>query len=256
MRAKRTPTQRAASPAPCERLAWDTNFFGVETARARGDSLTAARTKSIDQWCWRNKIAFLYFLARADDPQTVRSAEKAGFALMDVRVTYEWKATGNIPAAAGIRPFKKSDLPALLKIAHASYTDSRFYHDTHLPRKKCDKLFETWTKITCEQHPDRVFVATAGDRSAGDAPPLGYVSCDFGDKPSWGRIPLIAVAKAARGKGVGERLINAAHHWAAAEKLTGITVVTQGRNIAAQRLYQRRGFLIRCLQLYYHKWYD
>jgi hypothetical protein len=31
--------------------------------------------------------------------------------------------------------------------------------------------------------------------------------------------------------------------------------VTQGRNLAAQRLYQRTGFLIRDLQLWYHKWY-
>jgi hypothetical protein len=31
--------------------------------------------------------------------------------------------------------------------------------------------------------------------------------------------------------------------------------VTQGKNIAAQRLYQKNGFLIRDLQLWYHKWY-
>ena len=32
-------------------------------------------------------------------------------------------------------------------------------------------------------------------------------------------------------------------------------VVTQGRNIAGQRLYQRCGFLTRSVELWYHKWY-
>ena len=34
-----------------------------------------------------------------------------------------------------------------------------------------------------------------------------------------------------------------------------VTVVTQGNNRAAQRLYQQCGFLSRDLQLWYHKWY-
>jgi hypothetical protein len=34
-----------------------------------------------------------------------------------------------------------------------------------------------------------------------------------------------------------------------------MTVVTQGRNRGAQRLYQQCGFLSRDLQLWHHKWY-
>jgi len=32
-------------------------------------------------------------------------------------------------------------------------------------------------------------------------------------------------------------------------------VVTQGRNLAAQRLYQRNGFVTASLQLWYHRWF-
>ena len=37
--------KRKRAVEPCERLAWDSEFFGVETARVRGDSLTAERVK-------------------------------------------------------------------------------------------------------------------------------------------------------------------------------------------------------------------
>jgi ribosomal protein S18 acetylase RimI-like enzyme len=32
------------------------------------------------------------------------------------------------------------------------------------------------------------------------------------------------------------------------------TVVTQGRNIASQRLYQKHGFVTQSIQLWYHRW--
>jgi hypothetical protein len=35
-----------------------------------------------------------------------------------------------------------------------------------------------------------------------------------------------------------------------------VAVVTQGRNGAAQRLYQRCGFVTHALDLWYHKWYS
>jgi ribosomal protein S18 acetylase RimI-like enzyme len=35
-----------------------------------------------------------------------------------------------------------------------------------------------------------------------------------------------------------------------------VSVVTQGRNVAAQRLYQRAGFVTASTQLWYHRWLD
>jgi len=44
-------------------------------------------------------------------------------------------------------------------------------------------------------------------------------------------------------------------NWFADQNASNITVVTQGRNVAAQRLYQRLGFVTRSLELTYHKWF-
>ena len=50
-------------------------------------------------------------------------------------------------------------------------------------------------------------------------------------------------------------LIAAALDWCEAEGAEEVAVVTQGRNVAAQRLYQRCGFVTQRLELWYHKWF-
>ena len=37
-------------------------------------------------------------------------------------------------------------------------------------------------------------------------------------------------------------------------KIKKLYVVTQGRNIRAQRLYQKNGFIIKSSEIWYHKW--
>lgn len=241
--------KRKSAAEPCERLAWDSEFFGVETAWVRGDVLTAARVKEIDGWCGAKNIAWLYFLGRADDAETIRCAQAGGFGLVDVRVTYERAILGEIENPAGVEAFADLDLPELLTIARSGFSDSRFYYDGRIPEEKCDAYFELWTKQNCGGAADRVLVVR-------EEKAVGYVTCHADAATGWGRIGLIAVAESARGKGVGARLVNGALAWATEEKLKGMTVVTQGRNLTAQRLYQRCGFILQSLQLYYHKWYE
>lgn len=42
--------------------------------------------------------------------------------------------------------------------------------------------------------------------------------------------------------------------WFAARDIQSVQVVTQGRTISAQRLYQNCGFMTHSVQLWYHKW--
>jgi dTDP-4-amino-4,6-dideoxy-D-galactose acyltransferase len=235
---------------PCQFLEWDSHFFGVPTARVIGDTLTPERARQIDEWCASRGVRWLYLLARADDDQTVSAAERTGFHLTDVRVTLErpTEAAGPVPDAPGVRPFRAEDLEAVRRIARGAYADSRFYYDPRVPREKCDELFVLWTVQSCAGASTAVWVA----EEAGDV--AGYVACDV--KGSWGSIGLIGVSSSARGKGVGTALVEAAIAWAARAGLAGLTVVTQARNVPAQRLYQRRGFVTRSVGLYYHKWYD
>ena len=69
-----------------------------------------------------------------------------------------------------------------------------------------------------------------------------------------GQIGLVGVSAEARGRGVGHALVNHALDWFTRNDVEAVAVVTQGGNVAAQRLYQRCGFLTESVQLWYHKW--
>jgi GNAT superfamily N-acetyltransferase len=237
---------------PCQYLAWDSQFFGLPTGRVLADVLRSGDVARIDHWCAARGVKWLYFLASGDDAVTARCAEDGGFRQVDVRVTFgRTLGPGETLATDGaVGPLQPSDVDALKRIARGSYTASRFYYDGRIPRAKCDELFEVWTASTCQRDPSGVLVARAAGR------PLGYVTCAADANSNWGSIGLIGVEEGARGKGVGRALVEAALAWAAARGLAGMTVVTQGRNVPAQRLYQRCGFVTRSHQLYYHKWYE
>ena len=72
----------------CNLLPWDTEFFRCRIARVCGDTLKKEQAAQIDEWSRSNHIQGLYFLSRADDPATIRTAEQHGFGLVDIRVTF------------------------------------------------------------------------------------------------------------------------------------------------------------------------
>ncbi len=228
---------------PCEVLAWDSSFFGFSIARVTSDRLTAERMREIDSWCAANRVRCLYFLSRPDDPLTTRLAEDHGFHLVDVRLTL--RRSGASSPAGTVRPARPEDIPMLQSIAAESYQDSRFYYDPNFPRPLCASLYETWIRLSCEGFADAVLLAESEGAAA------GYISCHLREA----KIGLLGVGGRARGAGVGATLVEQAVAWFHARGVREVFVVTQGRNVAAQRLYQRCGFLTHSLQLWYHKWY-
>lgn len=239
--------------APAELLAWDTDFFRRRIARVRGDTLDEARASHLAEWCRSNRVECLYFLARAGDSETIRSAEKHGFNLVDVRVTLERKtgAAENAVLAGGIRPARAADVPVLQSVARTAHTDTRFFSDVHFSRERAEDLYATWIALECQGRAQAVWVAAS---PADD--PLGYISCHIDSERRTGQVGLVGISEGSRGRGIGKNLVFAGFNWLAAQGVTDVTVVTQGCNIAAQRLYQRCGFITKNLQFWYHKWHS
>ena len=218
----------------CQLLDWDTDFFGFRVARVCGRRLTAEEADRVTAWCREQGVVCAYLLA-------------------DVRLTYAVQPgpQGADPSGEGaaIRPSRTDDVPALRRIAQASFFDSRFYFDRRFPRRCCDELYATWIEKSCRRWPESVLVADQGDGV------VGFVSCEE-DGAGAGRIGLAAVDAAARGQNWGRHLVQAALQWFHRCQTRVVLVQTQGRNRAAQRLYQKCGFVPHTVHHWYHRWFS
>jgi dTDP-4-amino-4,6-dideoxy-D-galactose acyltransferase len=247
----------APNDAPCELLPWDTDFFNCRLARVCGDTLKPEQPVQIDAWTRNHRIRGLYFLSRADEPATIQTAEKHGFGLVDIRVTFERRVMNSPdpsrfdpPAGVIIRPAQPDDLPGLQAMARTGHRGTRFFNDVHFPRQRVEDLYSTWITLEVQGRAQLVLVAASAANQ-----PVGYVSCHLDPIRRAGQIGLVGVGSEVRGRGIGKSLVLAAMDWYRAQGAQEVTVVTQGNNRTAQRLYQQCGFLSRDLQLWYHKWY-
>jgi dTDP-4-amino-4,6-dideoxy-D-galactose acyltransferase len=188
----------------------------------------------------------------------------------------------SFPGAIEVRAAVAGDLAALRRIAATSHHDSRFFQDPHFDRNRAADLYAIWIEKCCADPAGIVLVAAPAVVQPALAAPAvvaptvaaptifapgvaarvepglaagvqGYITAAV-TSGGGGQIGLFAVADAARGQGVGGRLIAAALAWLAARGADPVTVVTQGRNIRAQRIYQRFGLLSHDLELWFHRW--
>ncbi len=241
----------APMDAPCQLLPWDSAFFGFPIARVRGGTLNASRQGLIDAWCNDNGIRCLYLVAAPDDAETVTTAELRGYHLADVRLTFERPIQGPVPSIPlSIRPAKEHDIPTLQAIARAGHTDTRFFYDRNFSVARAHDLYEEWIRASFNGFAQKVLVADEGGG------PEGYSTCHLLADGESGSLGLLAVAAGSQGKGFGKTLVHAAVSWLAERGAKRATVVTQGRNLTAQRLYGRCGFIPSQVQLYYHLWFD
>ena len=235
----------------CESIEWDSAFFGVRIARLTGPLDSPQAVLHLQQWLASSRSDCVYYLAEIGSAGSVRAAENLGFRYVDVRATLEREIAEPAPVEdvfpENVHTHCDADLPALRALARLSHRETRFYADPRFPRKQCDALYETWIENECRGGAAAVLVATG----AGGL--QGYLTCHL-EPPNAGRIGLFAVDAAARGRGVGSRLLGCGLKWFAARGVHRLSVVTQGHNRAALRVYQRQGFAVSSLQLWLHWW--
>ena len=234
----------------CTYLEWDSNFFSLRIARLNVTRLDQQTVTDALEWCKSNRIDCLYFLADPDHAATPILAEKNGFHLTDVRMTFE-KPLGQseaFPAQETVRLAREEDLPALQEIARNTHHDTRFYVDGHFDRDKCDRLYATWIENSFRGFAQAVLVADVANA------PAAYLTCHL--KCGESQIGLLGVGAQYQGRRLGTKLVQQFLSWSREQNAQRAIVVTQGRNLPAQRLYQRNGFATASLQLWYHRWFS
>jgi len=236
---------------PCRLLEWDSRFFGLRIGSVVLPTLDRAGMDRVLAWCRAGRIDCLYLLSDAVDVATHRLAEDEGFRVVDVRVTLEREVGGTATEreSACVRPASPADVPALRAIAAASHRQTRFYSDGRFDYARCDELYSTWIERSCDGWADAVWVAELDGRLA------GYLTCHRRGQGR-GEIGLVAIGPDGRGRGLGHDLVERGLVWFRSQDLSRISVVTQGANVAAQRLYQSAGFRTASVQLWHHLWPD
>ena len=149
-----------------------------------------------------------------------------------------------------LRGAEPSDEIYLSKIAEESYIYSRYWFDSNFSTEDCRRFYSDWvSKSIIGKFDDHVIVASSADGV------VGFISCKR-ITANVGRIGLVGIRDDMRNRGFGKNLIRVAIVWALEKNLRSLEVVTQGRNVPAQRLYQRCGFTSIKTELWYHKWFD
>ncbi len=239
----------------CEYLDWDSDFFGFRIGRVNEKRLSDHLIQGIFTWSELHSIDCLYFLADCDHYETHAIASEFGFDLVDIRVELT-QSIGTIPvrdsnrAGPQIRLSQHKDLPTLLEITRSNFRASRFYTDPGFPDELCDTLYETWIENESKGWADAVFVI----KKKNDV--VGFITCRKSPKHKEGQISLAAISQSVQGQGYGTNLVHHALGWFTTQGVSTVRVITQGRNIKALRLYERCGFTISSVNLWYHKWFS
>ena len=239
---------------PCQFLTWDSDFFGCRIARYLDNRMNPQSWQSARTWCQTMQIDCLYLLADAHDNHTIRTAEDAGFRFVDMRLTLgrsldSWGGSSVPPDGVIIRSWDENDLAELERIARLSFTQTRFFFDPFFSPEKSAEMYAVWIAKSCHGRAQAVLVAEI-DRIA-----AGFITCRLESGRTLGEIELVGVSEHARGRGLGGLLVQASLNWFSNQRASAVEVVTQGRNLEAQRLYQRNGFTSKTMQLWYHKWF-
>jgi len=233
---------------PGELLEWDSNFFGLRIGRVYPGPFDPA---SVIAWQQDQKVRCLYYLAELNDTDSIHAAQDLGFHLVDIRTTFFTHLPVHVSTdpRIRIRQAVDADLPTLKEITSGSFIHSRFYHDPHFSRDKCDELYAIWVEKQLHQ-PDAMVWVTEDESGL-----LGFVTV-VELNPRRTSISLIGIAKRARGQGLGKALNNHVLQERGSHGFTEFEVVTQARNSGAMNLYQSCGMRIMSQQAWLHGWFN
>ena len=241
-----------APDTPALYLDWDSAFFDKRIGKVQTHILTQADARAVDEWANENHIDCVYYLADGSDLTSSTAAENDHYHLVDLRVTYQIDLSQAVPVAPitdHIRKAKEEDLPLVRQMTRENHQISRFFADEHFSREKCKELYEVWIERDYRERDHFLWVWEENGQ------PLAYTSAYINPANCSAEIGLVGVHPDRRGQGMGLDL----QIWVLRQLKTlgvnDVEVVTQGRNISAQNLYQRSGYRLKSIDFWYHKWF-
>ena len=237
-------------------LEWDSIFFGFPIAQIQSNTIEEMHLGEIFSFCRENKVRLLQFKCDAHHRPSILLAEKGSFHFADVRLTLHKRLTDlegqntPLPKRLSFRKGEISDIPALKTIVTDLYTHSRYYFDTNFPSNDVNGFYQNWIEKSVRGlFNDFVWVLCR------DNLPIGCCSVSHAGG-QMASIGLFGIDPSMTGKGFGSLLMQNVLYSMFYKGLSTVSVITQGRNYGAQRLYQKAGFYNEKMEIYYHKWFS
>lgn len=223
-----------------EKVEWDSDFFGYKVGKI---NVKDELNYNIDLINFEDyKLVYLFSKFKLQNFDSILLDEKVilNLNLIDQIIEND----NNI-----VSEFKDfSKFPQLLDLAFQSGVYSRFKKDINFVNNEFERLYIKWiTNSVVDKKSLVVFIYELDDKI------LGFVTVDK-KSDTHASIGLIAVELNSRGQGIGVKLLNQVKRYLLNNGFQKLSLVTQGDNIPALKLYQKAGFYIEESSFTYHIW--
>ncbi|AYA41400.1 dTDP-4-amino-4,6-dideoxy-D-galactose acyltransferase [Xenorhabdus nematophila] len=227
--------------ANLEPLAWDSQFFGLSTARLNLSPGAAVITAAhLDEY------ALVQAKIPAQQTAVLDALSALGFSLAegeaDLLLSLDAGDQTEIQTGQNAVPkfviAKPQDIPALKAVAEQVFKVSRFRAPWYQPDDS-GRFYAVWVENAVLGTFDHECLMINDEHGQ----MMGFVTLrDIGSHEA--RIGLLATVPGSHHQGIGKKLMSAAQQWCQQHQIQRLRIATQISNIAALRLYTRRGAII------------
>jgi dTDP-4-amino-4,6-dideoxy-D-galactose acyltransferase len=232
------------------RLKWDTDFFGFRVAKLIPGKIQPEDLPQVLYSLKKDSFKLVYFFVNPSNPKLNKAAKENQGVFVDEKVTYFTRITKERQCKIHPDIIEYQDEiveDKMIELSLQSGEYSRFKKDPHFNPNRFTDLYTLWIKNSVSKKiADSVLVYKPGNLTKG----FITLALESGN----GKIGLIGVDRGERGKNIGSELIKAAKEFFLARDIYTINVVTQGRNIAACKFYEKNGFYVEKKENVYHFW--
>lgn len=232
----------------CKPLQWDTDYFGVSSARVNINGV-------VDEQGQEEIIEFSkdYDFVTISNLDNIKEnnhwiGNRTNAFLADINIQFI-KVLVDKPDYQDEKTYVVNCLSGneqIAEIARKSFNCSRFFNDPKLPVEQAKNIYLHWTECAFGQE-NKFFAISEREGNV-----AGYILFSFNGDSSV--IELIAVDEKCRGQGVGKSLIHEMESFVINQEISKIKVGTQVNNISAAKFYTKMGFkYVRCGSMY-HLW--
>lgn len=232
-----------------ELLEWDSNFFEIPIAQIHLTQLTQKVIDYVFRRARVDKVKCIYYLDSGRSYKSLQTAFRNGFNLVDSRLTFE-KRIFNKPhnrIEPDFRIGQIKDLEQLINLSDKSFEQSRYFFDPNFSKEKCQQFYIEWVTKSLYGRLDDIVVVCEKENKI-----LGFLTLKF--NRNFASIGLISVHQENRKAGIGTGLLGYMENLVFEKRIPLVRVVTQGRNLDAQKLFVRNGYSPSKTEYWLHYW--